>query len=47
MTSMKIVQFSTPRPLAPVVHFGNQLVLFAQHENVNKLWNSNRTVHVK
>ena len=26
--------------------FCNQPVLFAQLENVNKLWNNNRTVHV-
>ena len=26
--------------------FCNQAILFAQLENVNKLWNDNRTVHV-
>ena len=27
-------------------HFAINLVFFAQHENVNKLWNNNRIVHV-
>ena len=44
-SSIYVQNSSTPSTLD--VHFGNQLVLFAQHENVNKLWNSNRTVHVK
>ena len=47
-----IFKFDPPPSLA-ALHLGtkeysicNQPILFAQPENVNKLWNKNRTVHV-
>ena len=42
----KIVQYCNDFYNYNFYNFCNQPVLFAQHENVNELWNNNRIEHV-